>query len=162
MNNLYDVVLKACKLSKKETVLFTNSGIGLVPVYLAKMTKEVIGIEYNKELINMANENAKLNKLNNTKFYQGDTSQLLPKMLEDKEVDIVVLEPSKTGVDPSVIDTIINNSIKKVIYVSSNLVSMAKDLDKLSNAYNINAITPIDMLPQTTGVEVVCTLTLKK
>ena len=83
-------------------------------------------------------------------------------MLEDKEVDIVVLEPSKTGVDPSVIDTIINNSIKKVIYVSSNLVSMAKDLDKLSNAYNINAITPIDMLPQTTGVECVCTLTLSK
>ena len=160
-NNLYDVVLKSCKLSKKETVLFTNSGIGLVPVYLAKMTKEVIGIEYNKELINMANENAKLNKLNNTKFYQGDTSQLLSKMLEDKEVDIVVLEPSKTGVDPSVIDTIINNSIKKVIYVSSNLVSMAKDLDKLSNAYNINAITPIDMLPQTTGVECVALLSLK-
>ena len=161
-NNLYETVLKTLKLSRKETVLFPNSGVGLLPLYLSKMTKEVIGIEYNKDLIAYANENAKLNKIVNAKFYQGDSVQLLPKMLEDKEVDIIVLESSKTGIDEAIIKTINNSNIKKVVYVSSNMVSMAKDLDKLSVNYNINSITPIDLLPQTTNIECVCTLSLAK
>ena len=161
-NNLYETVLKSLKLSRKETVLFPNSGVGLLPLYLSKMTKEVIGIEYNKDLIAYANENAKLNKISNAKFYQGDSVQLLPKMLEDKEVDIIVLESSKTGIDESIIKTINNSNIKNVVYVSSNMVSMAKDLDKLSVNYNINSITPIDLLPQTTNIESVCMLTRVK
>lgn len=161
-NNLYETVLKTLKLSRKETVLFPNSGVGLLPLYLSKMTKEVIGIEYNKDLIAYANENAKLNKISNAKFYQGDSVQLLPKMLEDKEVDIIVLESSKTGIDESIIKTINNSNIKKIVYVSSNMVSMAKDLDKLSVNYNINSITPIDLLPQTTNIESVCMLSLKQ
>ena len=160
-NNLYETVLKSLKLSRKETVLFPNSGVGLLPLYLSKMTKEVIGIEYNKDLIAYANENAKLNKIVNAKFYQGDSVQLLPKMLEDKEVDIIVLESSKTGIDESIIKTINNSNIKKIVYVSSNMVSMAKDLDKLSINYNINYITPIDLLPQTTNIESVCCLQRK-
>ena len=160
-NNFYETVLKSLKLSRKETVLFPNSGIGLLPLYLSKMTKEVIGIEYNKDLIAYANENAKLNKIVNAKFYQGDSVQLLPKMLEDKEVDIIVLESSKTGIDESIIKTINNSNIKKIVYVSSNMVSMAKDLDKLSINYNINYITPIDLLPQTTNIESVCCLQRK-
>ena len=160
-NNLYETVLKSLKLSRKETILFPNSGIGLLPLYLSKMTKEVIGIEYNKDLIAYANENAKLNKIVNAKFYQGDSVQLLPKMLEDKEVDIIVLESSKTGIDESIIKTINNSNIKKIVYVSSNMVSMAKDLDKLSINYNINYITPIDLLPQTTNIESVCCLQRK-
>ena len=160
-NNLYETVLKSLKLSRKETVLFPNSGVGLLPLYLSKMTKEVIGIEYNKDLIAYANENAKLNKIDNAKFYQGDSVQLLPKMLEDKEVDIIVLESSKTGIDESIIKTINNSNIKKIVYVSSNMVSMAKDLDKLSVNYNINSITPIDLLPQTTNIESVCCLQRK-
>lgn len=160
-NNFYETVLKSLKLSRKETILFPNSGIGLLPLYLSKMTKEVIGIEYNKDLIAYANENAKLNKIVNAKFYQGDSVQLLPKMLEDKEVDIIVLESSKTGIDESIIKTINNSNIKKIVYVSSNMVSMAKDLDKLSINYNINYITPIDLLPQTTNIESVCCLQRK-
>ena len=125
------------------------------------MTKEVVGIEYNKDLIAYANENAKFNKIVNAKFYQGDSAQLLPKMLEDKEVDIIVLESSKAGIDETIIKTINNSNVKKVIYVSSNMVSMAKDLDKLSLNYNINSITPIDLLPQTMNIECVCTLSNK-
>ena len=160
-NNLYETVLKSLKLSKKETILFTNAGVSLLPLYLSKMTKEVIGIEYNKDLIAYANENAKHNKIINAKFYQGDSVQLLPKMLEDKEVDIIVLESTKAGIDESIIKTIMNSNVKKVVYISSSMVSMAKDLDKLANSYNINSITPIDMLPQTMNIEAVVVLSLK-
>lgn len=161
-NNLYEKILKSLKLSRKETVMFPNSGVCLLPIYLSKMAKEVIGIEYNKDLLMYANENAKLNKVENAKFYQGDSVQLLPKMLEDKAVDIVVLESTKTGIDETIIKTIINSDINKIVYISSNMVSMSKDLDKLSMKYNINSITPIDMLPQTINIECFCVLTLKQ
>jgi len=160
---MYNVVLKACKLSKKERVLDAYCGVGAIGLYLAKMAKEVIGIEYNKESILAANENAKLNKINNAKFYQGDASSLLPKMIKDgKEFDVVVCDPPRVGLGTEFINTILDTMVKRVIYVSCNPATLAKDLEVLKDKYNVKSITPIDMFPQTPLVESVTVLELKK
>ena len=161
INNLYDIVLKTCKLSKQETVLLPHSKTGSLAIYLSKLAKEVIGIEYNKNNVSLSEENAKLNKANNVKFSQGDIKSLLPKVLEDKEVDIVVLEANKLEIDEE-INIILENPVKKLIIVSNNSANLAKTLESLTSKYNINSITPIDMAPQTSAIEMVVQLTIKK
>ena len=80
-----EIVLKNAKLSFKERVLDAYSGIGLLGLYLAHNSKEVVGIEYNPSSVDLANKNAKLNKINNAKFYQGDSGELLEKLINDGE-----------------------------------------------------------------------------
>lgn len=159
---MYDIVLKACKLSLKETVMDAYCGVGSIGLYLAKMAKEVIGIEYNKESILAAEENARLNKISNAKFYQGDATQLLPKMIKDGKVfDIVVCDPPRVGLGNDFIEAILKSNVKKIVYVSCNPATLAKDLEILREKYNINSITPIDMFPQTPLVETVVSLVLR-
>ena len=160
---LYDTILKQAKLSFKERVLDAYSGVGTIGLYLAHNAKEVIGIEYNKDSIQAANENAKLNKITNARFIQGDASELLPKMVRDNEVfDCLVADPPRTGLGDKFINAILESGVKRFIYVSCNPATLAKDLEKLKEAYQINSITPIDMFPQTAHVESIATLTLKK
>ena len=161
ISNLYDIVLKGCKLSKQETILLPHSKTGSLAIYLSKLSKEVVGIEYNKANVNLAEENVKINKVNNVKFTQGDVKSLMPKVLEDKEVDIVVLEANKLDIDEEV-NIILENPVKKVIIVSNNSANLVKSLERMTEKYTINAITPIDMAPQTSAIEMVVQLTLKK
>ena len=108
-----------------------------------------------------AEENAKINKIKNAKFYQGDASELLPKMIRDGEVfDIVVADPPRTGLGEKFINTLLDSEVKKIIYVSCNPATLAKDLEVLRVKYNVNSITPVDMFPQTPLVETVALLTL--
>ncbi len=159
---MLNIVLKACKLSRNEVILDAYCGVGAFGLYLAKMAKEVIGIEYNKSSVEAANENAKLNKISNAKFYQGDAASLLPKMINDgKSFDVVVVDPPRVGLGPEFIQSILSTEVKRVIYVSCNPATLAKDLELLSEKYNVNSITPIDMFPQTPLIESVTILTLK-
>lgn len=158
---MMDIVLKACKLSLKERVLDAYSGVGAIGLYLAHMAKEVIGIEYNKDAVEAANENARLNKIKNAKFLQGDAAVLLPKLLEESNFDVVVVDPPRTGLEESFIKTLLDSRIKRIIYVSCNPATLAKDLEKLSNNYQVNSITPLDMFPQTALIESICSLVLR-
>ena len=159
---MYDAVLKQAKLSFKERVLDAYCGVGTISLYLAHNAKEVIGIEYNKESIKAAEENAKLNKISNAKFLQGDASELLPKMVRDNEVfDVLVADPPRTGLGDKFISAILESNVKRFIYVSCNPATLAKDLEKLKEKYSINSITPLDMFPQTALVETVCSLVKK-
>ena len=161
--NMYDVVLKACKLSFKERVLDAYCGVGSIGLYLAHNSKEVVGIEYNKDSIEAAKDNAKLNKIDNAKFYQGDAAELLPKMIKDGEVfDIVVADPPRAGLGDSFIEALLESEVKKIVYVSCNPATLAKNLEVLSQKYKVNSIQPVDMFPQTPLVESVTVLTLKK
>ena len=160
---MYDAVLKACKLSRKERVLDAYCGVGSIGLYLAHMAGEVVGIEYNKDSIAAAKENAKFNKINNAKFYQGDAAELLPKMIKDGEAfDIVVADPPRTGLGDKFIEAILQTEVKRLIYVSCNPATLAKNLEVLSQKYKVTSITPIDMFPQTPLVESVTVLELKK
>ena len=160
ITNLYDIILKGCKLSKQETILLPHSKTGSLAIYLSKLAKEVIGIEYNKNNITVSEENAKLNKTNNVKFSQGDVKSLLPKILEDKQIDIVVLETNKLDIAEEV-EILLEQPVKKVIVVSNNSTNLVKSLEKLTNKYMVNSITPIDMAPQTASIDMVIQLTLK-
>lgn len=156
---LYEVVKKAAKLSMKETILDAYCGVGSIGIYLSKLAKEVIGIEYNKEAVENANNNAKLNKIKNAKFYQGDVVDLLPHMInEGKVFDLMVVDPPRTGLGADLCQTIINSNVKKVIYVSCNPATLAKDLNILTKNYNIKSIQPVDMFPLTSHVECVTLL----
>lgn len=159
---MYDLVLKACKLSRKERVLDAFCGVGSIGLYLANMCKEVVGIEFNKDSVIAATENAKLNKITNASFLQGDANQLFPKMVKEGQVfDVIVVDPPRTGLQEEFIETILKQKVQRMVYVSCNQATLAKDLEKLSEIYKVNSITPIDMFPQTSLVESVCLLVLK-
>ena len=153
-----DIVLRACKLSFKERVLDAYSGVGAIGLYLVHMAKEVVGIEYNKDAVEAANENAKINKIKNAKFLQGDAALLLPKLLEEMTFDVLVVDPPRTGLEEAFIKSLLNSQIKRIIYVSCNPATLAKDIEKLSITYKVNSITPLDMFPQTAHVETITTL----
>ena len=159
---MYDVVKKACKLSFKERVLDAYCGVGTIGLYLADLAKEVVGIEYNKASVVAATENARLNKIKNAKFYQGDAKELIPQMIAEEPFDVIVLDPPRTGLQPELCEALNEYKINKIIYVSCNPATLAKDLEILKEVYNINSIQPLDMFPQTSAVECVCTLSLKK
>lgn len=159
---LFNRVLKVCKLSRKETVLDAYCGVGAIGLFLAKMSKEVIGIENNKDSIECANKNAQLNKINNASFYHGDASILLPKMLnEGKQFDVIVVDPPRTGLSDKFMKSLLESNVKRIVYVSCNPSTLAKNLEVLSSKYNINSITPLDLFPQTSNVETVVTLSLR-
>ena len=160
---MFNLVLKSCKLSKKERVLDAYCGVGAIGLYLAKMAKEVVGIENNPSSIEAAKANAKLNKINNAKFILGDATELLPKMLENNEsFDVIVADPPRTGLGENFINAILNSGIKRFIYVSCNPSTLAKDLELLKQKYNINSITPLDMFPGSVHCESITTLSLNK
>lgn len=160
---LYNLVLKAAKLSRKEVVLDAYCGVGSIGLFVAKMAKEVIGIENNKESILAANNNAKLNKISNTKFYEGDATKVLPKLI-DKGIkfDVIIVDPPRTGLTDEFIKTLLETNVKKIVYVSCNPSTLAKNLDLLSSKYKVMSIAPVDMFPQTALVESVCSLLLKE
>lgn len=157
-----NLIMKRCKLSLKERILDAYCGVGTIGLYLAKMAKEVVGIEYNKDSILAANENAKLNNIKNAKFLQGDATQLLPKMVKEGEAfDIVVCDPPRTGLGQDFMQALLDTEVKRIVYVSCNPSTLAKDLEILSEKYKVNSITPLDMFPQTPLVESITILVLK-
>lgn len=158
---MYDTILKCCKLSRKETVLDAYCGVGTISLYLASMAAKVIGIEYSKESIMAAKENAELNGIKNVEFQQGDVSKLLPKLMQEVAIDCLVVDPPRTGLGEELIERINESHIKRIVYASCNISTLAKDLEKLSLNYKVNSITPIDMFPYTAHVESICSLVLR-
>ena len=159
---LYEHILKACKLSFKERVLDAYCGVGTIGIYLSHNAKEVVGIEYNKEAVENANNNAKLNKLKNARFLQGDVVELLPQMLSNGEAfDIIVADPPRVGLGSKLCEAILESGAKRFIYVSCNPATLAKDLNILTRKYNVSSIEPFDMFPNTSHVETVVSMTHK-
>ncbi len=159
--NMLDVVLKACKLSRRETVLDAYCGVGTISLYIAKMAKNVIGVECNKDSVEVAKQNALDNHIQNVTFSQGDIVKLLPSLMEKNTIDILIVNPPKTGLEHEFIEAILSANIKRMVYVSSNPATLAKNLKELSSFYKVSTITPIDMLPQTASTESVCSLVLR-
>lgn len=160
---LYEETKKALKLSHKETVLDAFCGVGTIAIYIANLAKEVIGIEYNKESIEAAKINAEINKVKNASFYQGNVIKLLPEMVKNgKKFDALVFDPPRTGLGEETIKAALAAKPKRIVYVSCNPATFAKDLNLLANDYKVRYIQPVDMFPQTSLVEVVALLDAKK
>ena len=162
VGNLFEAILKNLKLSGKEVVLDAYCGVGAIGLYVAKRAKEVIGIEYNKDSVTQANLNAKINKIKNASFLQGDINKLLPEILNEKQFDSIVVDPPRTGLGKEFINTILKTNINRIVYVSCNPATLAKDLEILKDSYDIKSISVFDMFPNTVHTECVATLVLKK
>lgn len=159
---LYDAIKKACKLSRLENVLDAYCGVGTIGIWVAKMAKEVIGIEQNKEAIDSAIVNAKINKINNIKFECGNTLDVLPKLVEKGwKPDVVLVDPPRVGLGIDLCNLLLKYEPKRIVYTSCNPATLAKDLNFLSLRYKVKYIQPVDMFPYTSNVEAVCLLEKK-
>jgi len=160
--NLYEFALKAAKLSHKENILDLYCGAGTIGIYMSKMANKIIGVELNEAAVKNAILNAKLNKVKNAEFYAGSVNQVLPQLAKKNiNIDVLVCDPPRMGLGREVCKTILDNEFKRVVYISCNPATLAKDLDLLSKKYNVNYIQPVDMFPFTSHVETVCLLTKK-
>lgn len=161
-NKLYETVKKLCKLSFKENVLDAYCGVGTIGMYLAKNAKEVIGIEINEDAITNATNNAKINKVKNISFINGDATIEIPNLVNNGFIpDIMVFDPPRTGLTKEIKSLININKPKRIVYVSCNPSTLSKDLSDLKDNYKVKSITPFDMFPFTSHIESVTLLEIK-
>jgi len=156
---LYQVVDRYTGMSGIETVLDLYCGTGTIALYLAPRAKKVIGIEINRAAVNDAKRNQDLNGIENVSFIQGDIRDQLP--LLKQRPDIVIIDPPRAGIHKDVARQILETSAPKIIYVSCNPVTMARDLSLLAEAYELKEVQPVDMFPHTYHVEAVGLLALR-
>ncbi len=158
ISKLYDVILKYGDFRKEDTVIDLYCGVGSISLYVSKYVKSVLGIEIVPEAIVDANENAKLNNIENVKFICGDVSKLVSDNISG---DVVIVDPPRAGLDKKTIEVLNNKKIDKIIYVSCDPMTLVRDI-KLLDSYEFKEITLVDMFPQTYHVESVVLLTVKK
>jgi len=152
---LYGEALKAANLTSKETVVDVYCGTGTITLFLAQKAARAIGIEIVPSAIKDARINARNNKIANAQFVLGDAAVELPKLAQEGiKADVIVLDPPRAGCDQRVINAIAAVKPKKVVYVSCNPASLARDAELLcKKGYKINKVQPVDLFPQTHHVE---------
>lgn len=161
---LYEEVRTLANLTGEEVILDMYSGVGTIGIYLAKYAKKVYGIEIVEEAVNMANMAVKLNGLTNCEYIAGDAGTRLKEILERENIpviDLTVIDPPRKGLDDLAIEYLIKTNSKKIIYVSCNPATLARDVVKLSEFYEVKYVQPVDLFPQTSHVECVCLLEIK-
>jgi 23S rRNA (uracil-5-)-methyltransferase RumA len=160
--HLYDEVKKAAKLTGTEKVVDAYCGVGTIGLWLADQAKEVRGMDVIPESIEDAKKNAKRHGFTNTKYVPGKAEEVLPKWVKKGwKPDVIVVDPPRTGLDKQLLQTILQVEAEKVIYVSCNPSTLARDIETLSKKYHVEYIQPVDMFPQTAHVEAVAKIILK-
>lgn len=157
---LYSTVKEFASFNKNDIVLDAYCGVGSIGITLSQSVKKVCGIEVVPEAVENAKENAKINGINNITFYTGKVEEVISD-LKDINFDVVVVDPPRKGCDQSFIKTIIDNNIKKVVYVSCNVATLARDIKLLSDYYNVKRVKFVDMFPFSADVESVALLERK-
>lgn len=154
---LYQTAMQFAGLSGKERVVDAYSGIGTIGIVAAKAAKEVICVEQNKDAVRDAVTNAKRNEVRNISFYQKDAGEFLVEMAEQNEkADVVFMDPPRNGSDEAFLSSVVTMTPDKVVYVSCNPVTLARDLKYLvKRGYEVRKIQGVDMFPFTEHVECV-------
>ena len=160
---LYNKALEYADLKENDTVFDIYCGIGTISLFLAQKAKKVYGIEIVEDAIKDAKINANLNNLDNVEFYVGKAEEVVPKMYkEGKTANVVVVDPPRKGCDEKVLDTIVSMKPDRVVYVSCNPSTLARDLAYLDErGYKCLEVQPVDMFPHTMHVEC-CAKIVKK
>ena len=160
--NLYKVTREFAQLKGNEVVYDLYTGTGTIANFIAKNAKQVIGIEYVPEAIEDAKINSEINNIGNTRFFAGDIKNVLNETFinENGNPDILITDPPRAGMHTDVVKTIINIKPNKIVYVSCNPATQARDLELLSEKYKVTKIQPVDMFPHTHHVENVVLLEL--
>lgn len=158
---LYRKTLEFANLKGDEVVYDLYTGTGTIAQYVARNAKQVIGIESVQEAIDAAKEHAKLNGLENTTFYCGDMKDVFnEEFLENHpKADVLITDPPRDGMHQKVVEQILKLSPEKIVYVSCNSATQARDLALMKDFYKVDKILPVDMFPQTHHVENIALLT---
>lgn len=160
---LYSVAREFAELTGKETVYDLYTGTGTIAQFVSDRAGRVIGIEYVKEAIDDAEVNAEANGISNCSFFAGDMKDILTSdfIREHGHPEVMIIDPPRAGMHPDVVKVILEAAPSRIVYVSCNPASQARDLAMMSDKYEILAVQPVDMFPHTMHVENVCKLKLK-
>ncbi|WP_322925104.1 23S rRNA (uracil(1939)-C(5))-methyltransferase RlmD [Paenibacillus campi] len=160
---LYEKAVQYAGLTGKETVIDAYCGIGTISLFLAQHAKQVYGVEIVKEAIEDARKNAELNGMTNVEFEVGASEDVIPRWQEQGITpDVIVVDPPRKGCDPKLLETIVQMQPEKVVYVSCNPSTLARDLQVLEEGgYQTVEVQPVDMFPHTVHVEAVVLLVKK-
>lgn len=160
---LYSIARDFASLSGKETVYDLYTGTGTIAQFVSRRAAKVIGIEYVPEAIEDAKVNARANGIGNCEFFAGDMKDILTGsfIAEHGRPDVIIADPPRAGMHPDVVRTILDAAPDRIVYVSCNPASQARDLELLCGKYRITAVQPVDMFPHTQHVENVCRLELR-
>lgn len=153
--HLYEVARQLAQLTGKELVYDLYTGTGTIANFVARHAQQVIGIEYVEDAIADAKANSKCNGIENTLFYAGDMKDILTDefVKQHGKPDVIITDPPRAGMHPDVIQTILRAAPKRIVYVSCNPATQARDLEVLNEQYRVEAVQPVDMFPHTPHVE---------
>ncbi len=157
MHKLYQIIKENC--GKNKNILDLYCGSGTIGLFLAQEAKSIVGIEINENSIRDAEKNKIINKIENIEFKLGPTKKIVNNL--KKQFDVIIVDPPRAGLDNETIDFLNKSNCKKIIYVSCDPFTLARDLKILESNYIIQEVTPVDMFPNTYHVECVVTLNHK-
>lgn len=160
---LYSIARDFASIKPEDVVYDLYTGTGTIAQFVASQAKKVVGIEYVSEAIEDAKENAGLNGIDNVSFFAGDMKDILNSdfIEEHGTPDVIITDPPRVGMHKDVVDVILSVAPKRLVYVSCNPATQARDLALLDAKYRVIAVQPVDMFPHTQHVEVVTLLVLK-
>jgi 23S rRNA (uracil1939-C5)-methyltransferase len=160
---LYSIARDFASIKPEDVVYDLYTGTGTIAQFVASQAKKVVGIEYVSEAIEDAKENAGLNGIDNVSFFAGDMKDILNSdfIAEHGTPDVIITDPPRVGMHKDVVDVILSVAPKRLVYVSCNPATQARDLALLDAKYRVIAVQPVDMFPHTQHVEVVTLLVLK-
>lgn len=152
---LYSVAKEFAQLSGDEVVYDLYTGTGTIANFVARQAQKVVGIEYIPEAIEDAKINSQINGIDNTVFYAGDMKDILTDSFVESNgrPDVIIIDPPRAGMHPDVVKTILNAAPRRIVYVSCNPATQARDVQLLDTSYKVQKIQPVDMFPQTHHVE---------
>ena len=156
--NLYNEILRLVKGKNINNVLDLYCGVGSIGIYVSKYVKNVVGVEVVDDAIEAAVENKKLNNITNISLKCCKVEECVN---EFSDIDLIIVDPPRSGLSKLVIDSILKINPKYIIYVSCDIMTMMRDLNALTSIYTVGEFTPVDMFPNTFHVETVCLLCRK-
>ncbi len=161
-NRMFDIVKDYCGLNGTENVYDLYTGLGSIALYVAQFCKQITGIEEIAAAIDDARINADLNKITNAVFYAGDVKDILDDTFSQKhgKPDVVITDPPRIGMHANVVETLLKLEAPKIVYVSCNPATQARDIQLLSEKYKVIRVRPVDMFPHTYHIESVALLKL--
>jgi 23S rRNA (uracil1939-C5)-methyltransferase len=156
---LYQTVAEYAELSGSETILDLYSGTGTIPILLSRHCKSVIGIEIAESAVADAEKNCRDNRVANCRFIQGDIRHSLSRISD--RPDLLIIDPPRAGMHKDVVKQVLEQGVERIIYVSCNPATMARDLGMMQDWYRPVEVQPVDMFPHTYHIEAVTKLEKK-
>ena len=155
VSNLFKVAIDMADIQPEEVVYDLYTGVGTLALQAAQKAKSVIGIELIEEAISYAKKNAELNQLNNTQFFSGDMRKILTSdfVKHHGRPDVIITDPARAGMETPVIDVILEAGPNRIVYISCNPATQARDIALLKAKYTVVKYQPVDMFPHTYHIE---------